>query len=113
MPKYKIKFKVNPPEDFTRHADIISSTFRELTTTGISDIEVVYGFGPAGELSFTVSDSHRDVHAEILRIAEDLRTGDARTEFLHSELWLTPTERDELGDRQTLQAYDAPYQHGA
>jgi hypothetical protein len=113
MPHHKIKFKVNPPKLFTHHAEAIKGAFgKGLADHGVRDINVLYGYGPAGEVSFTVDSADATVNAEIVRIGERLRRGDTRTELLHSEIWLTPDERDAVGDSaETLAAYDAPYRH--
>lgn len=113
MARCKVKIKLNPPGEFEEHAKEIKEQFRNAgLVADVSEVDVVYGYGPHAEVSFTVASLDDRTQATLVRLAEQLRRSDkTRAEFLTTELWLTPSERDRVEEGGTMAAYDAVYRH--
>jgi hypothetical protein len=112
VPRCKGWVTLNPPGEFEDHAAAVAREFLDAgLVNSVEDVDVVYGYGPSAQVSFTVAELDRATNAALVDVAERLRRGGTRAEFLAVEVWLTPQERDAAEGGGTLAAYDAPYRH--
>lgn len=101
--------RLNPPGEFERHASAVADAFRgAVEDEVVSNVNVVYGFGPSAEVTFNVEQLDKETVKRLVEIAETLRTREGtRAEVLVTEVWLTHEERDGVEAGGTMSAYDA------
>jgi hypothetical protein len=111
MPRCKYKIRLNPPPNFQAHEEAIIAAIEATDLVApVRNIDISYGFGPSAEVRFDLVAPERDWSADLVKLAEVLRTAETRAEVLAVELLLTAAERDDAEEEPgRLDAYDAPY----
>ena len=105
--RIKITIRLNPPDSFREHERQVKQAFTDADLAPEGDVEVIYGHGPVGEVSFSIDELDHETDKRLVALAEQLRTGEPRAEFLSAAVWLTAEGRD-AAEGPNPQALDQP-----